>query len=166
MSDFFSAIYSGIKSPDVVMNQGPLPPTDTSGMPNGFNGTPDAKIDYNSSLLGDLNPYAYAEGARLGTQTAYLNIPHMAQRIVPAIQMPESQSNLDGGQFFTLSHQIGEGDIAFVIRAMFSPFELVQNKKKYGRQGILHAIDPLVSRRDVDQCFRVELTVCFLCVCV
>ena len=57
-----------------MMNQGPLPPTNPAGAPVGFNGTPDAKIDYASSLLGDVQPYSYGEAARLSTQTAYLNM--------------------------------------------------------------------------------------------
>lgn len=61
MSDFFSGIYGGARGPDVVMNEGPLPPTSSAGMPAGFNGTPDAKIDYSSSLLGNMDPYAYGE---------------------------------------------------------------------------------------------------------
>lgn len=109
MSDFFSGIYSGIKRPDVVMNDGPLPPLSTSGggYPVGFNGAPDGKINYANSLLGDLDPYAYGEPARLSTQTAYLNIPHVAQRIIPSIELPESQPFKMGGGFFKLSHQVG-----------------------------------------------------------
>ena len=37
-----------------------------------------------------------------------------------------------------------------MIRAMFSPFELVAEKKKYNRQGILHAIDPVVNLATVN----------------
>ena len=40
--------------------------------------------------------------------------------------------------------------MAFVIRAMFSPFELVNDKKKYNRQGVLHAIDPVVNLATVN----------------
>ena len=89
MSDFFSGIYSGIQRPDVVMNNGPLPPMSMNGgYPEGFNANPDGKINYTSSLLGDLDPYAYGEAARLSTQAAYLNIPHVAQRIIPSLEMP------------------------------------------------------------------------------
>jgi hypothetical protein len=108
MSDFFSGIYSGVRRPDVVMNDGPLPPLSISGgYPEGFNGVPDGKINYASSLLGDLDPYAYGEAARLSTQAAYLNIPHVCQRIVPTLNMPEAQPFRMGGQFFSLNHQVG-----------------------------------------------------------
>ena len=46
--------------------------------------------------------------------------------------------------------QVDDGDIAFVIRAMFSPYELVAEKKKYNRQGILYAIDPVVNLATVN----------------
>jgi hypothetical protein len=151
MSDFFSGIYSGIQRPDVVMNNGPLPPMSMNGgYPEGFNANPDGKINYTSSLLGDLDPYAYGEAARLSTQAAYLNIPHVAQRIIPSLEMPEAQPFQMGGNFFRLSHQVDDGDVAFVIRAMFSPYELVSDKKKYNRQGILYAIDPVVNLATVN----------------
>ena len=107
MSDFFSCIYSGIKRPDVVMHGGPLPPQSMGGgFPTGFNGMPDGKINYANSLLGDLDPYAYGEPARLSTQAAYLNIPHVAQRIIPTLSLPESQPFQMGGNLFSLSHQV------------------------------------------------------------
>lgn len=46
--------------------------------------------------------------------------------------------------------QVDDGDVAFVIRAMFSPFELVNEKKKFNRQGILYAIDPVVNLATVN----------------
>ena len=46
--------------------------------------------------------------------------------------------------------QVDDGDVAFVIRAMFSPFELVNEKKKYNRQGVLYAIDPVVNLATVN----------------
>lgn len=72
MTDFFSGLYSGIQQPDVVMQEGPLPPTSMVGYPAGFNGDPDGKINFNKSLLESLQPYAYGGPARLSTQTAYL----------------------------------------------------------------------------------------------
>lgn len=145
MSDFFSGIYGMVQPPQVVMNRGPLPPTESSGMPPGFNGTPDAKIDYSSTLLGDMDPYAYGGPGRLSTQAAYLNIPHVAQRIIPQINIPEPQPSIRGGRFMSLNHQVDDGDVAFIVRAMFSPFDLVADKGKYNRQGILYAIDPVMN---------------------
>jgi hypothetical protein len=155
MSDFFGDLYGsgGIRNPEVVMNDGPLPPMSGLGgaaYPTGFNGIPDGRIDYASTLLGNVNPYSYGEADRLSTQTAYLNIPHRVQRIVPTLSLPEAQMWESGGSFFRLSHQVDDGDIAFVIRAMFSPYELVEEKKKYNRQGILYAVDPVVNLATVN----------------
>ena len=153
MSDFFSNLYGGgVRKPDVVMNGGPLPPMSTSGpgYPTGFNGAPDGRINFASSLLGDVNPYSYAEADRLSTQTAYLNIPHRVQRIIPSLDLPEAQLFTQGGQTFRLSHQLDDGDIGFVIRSMFSPYDLVQDKKKFNRQGVLFAVDPVANMATVN----------------
>ena len=152
MSDFFSNLYGGIRQPDVVMNGGPLPPSSTSGpgYPAGFNGDPDGRINAASTLLGNVDPYAYGDADRLSTQTAYLNVPHRTQRIIPSLQLPEAQPWSAGGSFFKLSHQVDDGDIAFIIRAMFSPYELVADKKKYNRQGVLFAVDPVVNLATVN----------------
>lgn len=54
------------------------------------------------------------------------------------------------GSFFSLSHQVDDGDVAFVIRAMFSPFALVSERKKFNKQGILWAVDPIVNLATVN----------------
>ena len=74
--------------------------------------TPDGKYNYNSTLLGDLQPYAYGEGAYLSSQQSYQNIPHRIQKILPVIYLPEP----DGQTHFRLSHSVDDGDIAFSIR--------------------------------------------------
>lgn len=151
MSDFFGGIYSGVRRPDVVMNDGPLPPLSIgAGYPAGFNGIPDGKIDYATSLLSDLDPYAYGEAARPGSQAAYQPIPHVAQRIIPSLDLPEAQPFNMGGSFFRLSHQVDDGDVAFVIRAMFSPYELVADKRRYNKQGRLYQVDPIVNLATVN----------------
>lgn len=144
MSDFFGGLKGHIEQPDVVMNRGPLPPTSSAGMPPGFNGVPDGEIDMASSLLGDLQPYAYGQAARPGSQAGYQNIPHAVARIIPAINIPEPQ-RYGGDGFFLLNHQVDDGDISFVIRAMFSPFNLVDSKQRLNRQGMLYAVDPVVN---------------------
>lgn len=79
-----------------------------------------------------------------------MNIPHVCQRIVPSLDLPEAQPFRMGGNFFRLSHQVDDGDVGFVIRAMFSPYELVAEKKKYNRQGVLWQIDPVVNLATVN----------------
>ena len=56
MSGLFSDLYGNIRTPEVVMNQGPLP---SGFLPANF--TTDAQINYGSTLLGDVKPYAYGE---------------------------------------------------------------------------------------------------------
>jgi hypothetical protein len=146
MSGFFSDIYGKIRDPDVAMNHGPLPSQDASGWPSGFNGNPDGRIGDASSLLAGVKPYSYGGPDKLSTQAAYLNIPHVTQRLVPAITIPLPL----GGGVFRLSHQVDDGDIAFVVRCMFSPYEMVEEKKKYARQGVIFAIDPLVNLATVN----------------
>ena len=58
MGEFFSNIY-GAQFPDVVFNNGPLP--SSGGLPAPLHDTADGCINYVSTLLGDLNPYAYGE---------------------------------------------------------------------------------------------------------
>jgi hypothetical protein len=150
MSGFFSDIHGSIARPDVVMNSGPLPSNDSSTWPVGFNGNPDGRIGVSSELLEGVQPYSYGGPDWLSTQAAYLNIPHVTQRLVPAITIPKPLQHHMGGGTFSLNHQVDDGDIAFVIRCMFSPLELVQDKKKYMRQGVLFAIDPVVNLATVN----------------
>ncbi len=88
MSDFFAGVY-GAKFPEVVMNSGPLPPT--GGLPAPLHDTADARINYNSTLLGDLNPYAYGEPGYLSSQVSYVNQPHRIQKIIPPLRLPTPQ---------------------------------------------------------------------------
>lgn len=113
MSDFFANLHSGIRQPEVVMNSGPLPPEHTNGMPAGLDGNVDAKINYTSSLLGDLDPYAYGEPNYLSTQTSYLNVPNRIQKIIPSITLPAAVPNQPP---ITISHPVDDGDIAFAVK--------------------------------------------------
>ena len=79
------------------------------GLPKPLHDTPDARINYNSSLLGDLEPYAYGEPQYLSSQTSYLNIPSKVQKIVPLLYLPD----LDKVDSFRLNHPIDDGDIVF-----------------------------------------------------
>ena len=110
MSGFFSDLNSGVQKPDVVWNRGPLPPT--TGLPSGFDGTPDARINYNSTLLGDISAYSYGKPARSGTQAAVLNIPHRVAKIVPQIRLPDPE----GLDYITVPHAVADGDIVFTVR--------------------------------------------------
>lgn len=106
MSDFFSGIY-GAKFPEVVMNSGPLPPQ--GGLPAPLHDTADARINYNSTLLGNIQPYAYGEPGFLSSQVSYVNQPHRIQKIVPPLRLPTPQVSR---AFFAFSSP----DRAYLIR--------------------------------------------------
>jgi hypothetical protein len=112
MSDIFANLRSGVQFPQVVMNQGPMP--GTGGLPRPLHDSVDGRINYNSSLLGDLSPYAYGEPGYLSSQTAYLNIPHKLQKLVPPVFLPEAK--VASNEFFDLSHPVDDGDLAFTLR--------------------------------------------------
>ena len=141
MSDFFSGVY-GARFPDVVINGGGNPLPGMGGLPTPLHDTPDAKINYNSSLLGDLEPYAYGEPAYLSTQTSYLNIPHKIQKIVPGLYLPEP----DGTGNFQLNHPIDDGDVSFVMRLDRNSEVCADlSNRSVHRSGLGTAIDPMIN---------------------
>jgi hypothetical protein len=142
MGDFFGGLRSGIQFPQVVMNQGPLP--GSGGLPQPLHETPDARINYNSSLLGNLSPYAYGEPGYLSSQNAYLNIPHKIQKIIPVIYLPEAKQN--PRDIIDVSHPIDDGDIAFVLRLDRSSMFCTGLKNgSMRRAGLGTAIDPFIN---------------------
>ena len=111
MADFFSGV-RGARFPDVVMNSGPLPPS--GGLPAPLHDVADARINYGSTLLGDVSAYAYGEPGYLSSQTGYVNHPHSIQKIIPQLQLPTAHVN--SPQSLSLSHAVDDGDIAFCMR--------------------------------------------------
>jgi len=141
MSGFFSGL-GGARFPDVVMNSGPLPPT--GGLPAPLHDTADARINYNSTLLGNLEPYAYGEPGNQSSQNGYLNIPHRIQKICPALHLPEARQK--AASTFELSHPIDDGDIAFVLRLnRGSIFCTGLKNGEMKRMGLGTAIDPMIN---------------------
>ena len=122
------------------MNQGPLP--GMGGLPRPLHDTADARINYNSTLLGDLEPYAYGKPGYLSSQTSYLNIPHRIQKIVPPLWLPEPASDAS----FKLSHPVDEGDISFVMRLNRNS-EVCSglSNKSVKRAGFETAVDPFIN---------------------
>jgi hypothetical protein len=142
MGDFFGGLRSGIQFPQVVMNQGPLP--GSGGLPQPLHETPDARINYGSSLLGNLTPYAYGEPGYLSSQNAYLNIPHKIQKIVPVVYLPEAKH--PARDVVDISHPIDDGDIAFVVRLnRNSMFCTGLKNTSMRRAGLGTAIDPFIN---------------------
>jgi len=91
------------------MNSGPLPPS--GGLPAPLHDTPDSRINYGSTLLGDLQPYAYGEAGYMSSQSQN-NQPHRIQKIIPELYLPEPH----GKDVFQLSHAVDDSDLAFVMR--------------------------------------------------
>lgn len=141
MSGIFSGLNSGIKFPETVWNSGPLPPQ--GGLPAPLHSTADGKYNYNSTLLGDLQPYAYGDGAYLSSQHSYLNIPHRIQKIIPIVYLPEPS----GEDLFRLSHPVDDGDLAFTMRinkqSMFCTGCRGQTTRRAGLGTAI--VDPLIN---------------------
>lgn len=73
------------------------------------------------------------------------NIPHVVTRILPPVVIPAPC--VDGNcAFITVSRQVGDGDIAFVVRAKFM-YEIIECQilGNYHSMGLLHAVDPVVN---------------------
>ena len=141
MSDFFAGV-NGARFPDVIINGGGNPLPGMGGLPKPLHDTPDGKINYNSSLLGDLEPYAYGEPGYLSSQSSYLNIPHRIQKLVPALWIPET----DGTGSFRLCHPIDDGDIAFALRLDRNSEVCTGLRSKHVlRSGLGTAIDPMIN---------------------
>jgi hypothetical protein len=142
MADLFANLRSGVQFPQVVMNQGPLP--GSGGLPRPLHDTPDARINYNSSLLGNITPYAYGEPGYLSSQTAYLNIPHKIQKHVPIVYLPEPRAG--STDFFDLAHAVDDGDLVFTLRlARNSLFCTGSRHNETRRSGLSTRIDPLIN---------------------
>ena len=146
MSDFFANLRSGIQFPQVVMNQGPLP--GMGGLPRPLHDTADGRINYNSALLGDLTPYAYGEPGYLSSQTAYLNIPHKIQKIVPQVFLPEAR--LLHSDILGLSHPVDDGDLAFTLRLDRNSLFCTGTRTGTRRMATGTAIDPLINLATVN----------------
>ena len=109
MSNLFGGL-TGVRFPEVVMNQGPLP--GIGRLPNPLHDVPDSRINYGSTLLGDITPYSYGGPAYLSSQNAYLHTPHRVQKVVPVLHLPEP----DRKATFALSHGVDDSDLVFVMR--------------------------------------------------
>ena len=144
MSGLFSDLHNGIRTPDVIMNQGPTP--SESSLPSGFNATTDAQINYGSTLLGDIRPYSFGEPSRLADQTAYMAVPHKIQKIVPELRLPEAR-NTDNT--FLLSHGVDDGDVAFALRVNRSA-STIDRMHTFERMDLSHVVDPFVNMPTVN----------------
>lgn len=130
MADFFGSLNSSnVRFTDARINgDGPLP-TSLSG-PEGINGDPDGRYNFNESLLSGITPYAFGQG-RMNADRNYQQIPHRKQFAVPPIWLPEPAQ--DALLCFRVSHPIDMGDLVFIINADYKQYLLTgMMKQSYG----------------------------------
>ena len=109
------SFFGGVRNvhfPEVVMNQGPLP--QQGGLPAPLHDTADGRINYGSTLLGNLTPYAYGESGYISSDTAYINFPHRIQKIVPQLALPIGERGTK--DLTEVSHPVDDSDVAFAMR--------------------------------------------------
>ena len=98
MSDLFAGLRTGVRMPELKMNDGPLP--NITSLPAPYNGSISAKINYNSTLLGDIQPYEIGQPKRIEDQINYVNVPDKVQKIIPPLRLPDAR----GTGTVTLAH--------------------------------------------------------------
>lgn len=142
MSGFFSDL-AGIRRPEVIMNMGPLP---SQSLPAPYGAHTDARINYSSSLLGDVKPYTYGEPSHLQDQTAYMAIPHKVPKIVPELRLPEARAT---DNTFLLSHGVDDGDVSFTIR-VHRAASTIDRMHTFERMELSHTVDPQINLATVN----------------
>lgn len=122
MADFFGGLSSGnIRFTDARINGGGPLPTSLSG-PEGINGDPDGRYNFNDSLLSSIAPYAGPKDGRMGSDRNYQQIPHRKQYPVPKIFLPEPAWN--SSETFDMSHPIDMGDLVFIVNVHYKQYLL------------------------------------------
>ena len=137
MTDFFGGLTGGnIRFTDArIDGDGPLP-TSLSG-PEGINGDPDGRYNFNDSLLSGITPYAYGQG-RMGSDRNYQQIPNRKQFPVPPLWLPEPHWDTD--TTLEVSHSVDMGDIAFIINVQYKEFLLTRGPYKHQPQNQDHTL--------------------------
>jgi len=142
MSGFFSGL-ANIRKPDVIWNQGPLP---SQSLPSPWNASTDARINYNSTLLGEITPYTYGTPSHLQDQTAYWAIPHKVPKIIPELRLPEAREN---NGYFILSHSVDGGDVAFSLR-VDRVAGTIDRMHTFDKMELGHTVDPQINLQTVN----------------
>jgi hypothetical protein len=108
-----------------------------------FYTSPDATVNYDSANLfrhlqdaESTSKFEYAGPNRLGTQSAYLNVPHTVQKSLVPLVLPSAKDERYGNASFPLSFpHLQRGDIAFYVRLQCSSWELVRRDGGLMRAG-------------------------------
>ena len=115
-----------LRMPEVSIRTMKPPPMLPSSSQKYFYTTPDASFNEGSPsgqvtdhLLGaeGSENFAYGEANRLGTQAAYLNVPHMVPKNICPLILPSSKREDYGNEPFALPFpHLRKGDLAFYLR--------------------------------------------------
>lgn len=121
-----SSTAEAFREPEVAIRSANSLPQLPAVQSKHFYTTPDASInafDNGSSPFEHLQAaegtenFAYAEANRLGTQAAYINVPHIVQKHVAPLIMPSARAQAYGNEPFALPFpHVQKGDIAFYLR--------------------------------------------------
>ena len=114
----------GIRMPEVAIRTMKPPPALPARNHKFFYDTPDASIRGDGSGPTDhleaaesAENFAYGEANRLGTQAGYLNAPHVAQKKMCPLVLPNAKAGSYGNGPFALPFpHLRKGDIAFYLR--------------------------------------------------
>ena len=138
MSDLFAGLRTGVRMPELKMNDGPLP--NITSLPAPYNGSISAKINYNSTLLGDIQPYEIGQPKRIEDQINYVNVPDKVQKIIPPLRLPDAR----GTGTVTLAHGVANGDVAFSVR-MKRNASTIEHMHTFDRLELSSVVDPFVN---------------------
>jgi hypothetical protein len=102
------------------------------------------------SIAEDTAEFAYAEPNRLGTQAAYLNVPHTTQKTISPLVLPHAKGCSYGNEPFQLPFpHLEKGDIAFHLR-LEGNWDMVRPTNRPGEPAICRLPLSLVCK-DWDQ---------------
>jgi hypothetical protein len=130
-----------IRGPEVAIRTAVHAPNLPSTNQKFFFTTPDATFNAGDKLghpgghlaaAEDTGEFAYGGPNRLGTQSAYLNVPHTAQKMLTPLMLPHAKGDTYGNEAFQLPFpHLEKGDIAFHLR-LEGDWELVRPTNRPG----------------------------------
>lgn len=130
---------ASIRMPEVSIRTMKQPPMLPSSSQKYFYNTPDATINAGGTqrvteLLEETEStenFAYGEANRLGTQSGYLNVPHMAQKHICPLVLPNAKRAEYGNEPFVLPFpHLRKGDIAFYLRLQSGNWEVDSSQQQ------------------------------------
>lgn len=142
----------GMRGPEVAIRTLNAPPNMPAPNSKHFYDTPDATMNRSSRTLfehlesaEDTENFAYGEANRLGTQSAYANVPHVVSKHLTPLVLPSARGEGFGNEPFALPFpHVMRGDIAFYLRLEGGPnlweLEASSNPLKFGGKAPLSLV--------------------------